>query len=429
MIKSLAFLALLCGIAHADSMNIPLPDGRVLHATRTRVQKSVYGESWIGAVDGQPGSLVALGKARGATAGFVTVGAETFEISGHRVRKAEQVRGTIDDVLTSPVSSAPVVSDVTSAVHDLLVVYTPSSSARYGQATLESMILAAVAAANQAYSNSLVPITLNLVGLQEIAYVDGPSLSQSLTYLQGQNDGQMDGVHALRDSLHADVVVLISEDIGCGVSFLMAPESLSFSSSAFAAVYSGCLSQHTLAHEIGHLQGNMHDAESSGGMTGAFPYSYGYRRCGVADGFRTVMATQCTMAPRVTQFSSPEVLYNGYPTGIADQADNARSMRQTMDTVAAFRGTDTAPPPTPSLNGTALTTTSIQLAWTDVTGEVGYEIERLVGTYTVIASVTDPVFVDTGLVSGTQYKYRVRSFNSAGYSAYSNVVKVTTKRR
>ncbi len=52
-------------------------------------------------------------------------------------------------------------------VHDLLVVYTPAAKARYGQATLESMIQNAVQAANQAYQNSAIGITLNLVGLKE----------------------------------------------------------------------------------------------------------------------------------------------------------------------------------------------------------------------------------------------------------------------
>ena len=69
-------------------------------------------------------------------------------------------------------------------VHDLLVVYTPASSLRYGQAALESKILAAVAAANQAYLNSNVNITLNLVGLQEVDYTESSGLSESLSYLQ-----------------------------------------------------------------------------------------------------------------------------------------------------------------------------------------------------------------------------------------------------
>ncbi len=88
----------------------------------------------------------------------------------------------------------------------------------------------------------------------------------------------------------------------------------------------------------------MHD-RANGSMNGAFAYSYGLRRC--ADdgtGFRTVMSYSCIGANRVTQFSNPNVTYNGWPTGIsyeadpANSADNARSMNETADTVAAFRG-------------------------------------------------------------------------------------------
>ena len=45
-------------------------------------------------------------------------------------------------------------------------------------------------------------------------------------------------------------------------------------SNAYNVVNSGCLSQHSLAHEIGHNQGNKHDRASTTG-TGAYPYSYG----------------------------------------------------------------------------------------------------------------------------------------------------------
>ena len=134
----------------------------------------------------------------------------------------------------------------------------------------------------------------------------------------------------------------------------MAPESATFAPNAFSAVYSGCLSQHSLAHEIGHLQGNMHDRENSS-FPGAFEYSYGFRRC-VRDGtgFRTVMAYSCAGAPRVTQFANPDVTFNGWPTGIsyeidpANSADNARSMNETADTVAAFRSVSSGIPAAPS---------------------------------------------------------------------------------
>jgi hypothetical protein len=435
----------------APGLLIPLPDGRVLHATRQRVEQDVARgrQSWIGTFAEQPGSLAVLSRARGVTTGFLTYGAETFEVmpakgGRHMLYEVDASLLAGDDTVLTP-DTTGTTSDASSSttadggfVHDLLVVYTPSSRARYGQATLESKIVAAVAAANQAYLNSNVHITLNLVGLQEIDYVDGPSLSQSLSYLRGTTDGQMDSVHVLRDMLGADMVALVSEDTGCGVSYIMAPESLAFAPNAFSAVYSGCLSQHSLAHELGHLQGNMHDRENSA-MGGAFPYSHGLRRC-VSDGtgFRTVMSYNCVGAPRVTQFSNPDVYYNGWPTGIGyeadptNSADNSRSMNETADTVAAFRNASTSAPNAPSsLSASALSADSNRLTWADNSNdEVGFSIERsgngvdFLQIATLGAGATS--FVDTGLSPRTTYWYRVQAFNGAGYSASSGIATVTT---
>ncbi len=52
----------------------------------------------------------------------------------------------------------------TNVVQDVLVLYTAASAARYGQASIESQIQSAVQAANQAYQNSQVGITINIVG-------------------------------------------------------------------------------------------------------------------------------------------------------------------------------------------------------------------------------------------------------------------------
>ncbi len=99
---------------------------------------------------------------------------------------------------------------------------------------------------------------------------------------------------------------------------------------------SDCLSNQSLAHELGHQQGLMHDRDNSSGWSGVYPYSYGYRRC-VSDGtgFRDVMSYSCTGAPRVLEFSNPNVNWNGYAAGVsyeadpANSAENARSLNNT----------------------------------------------------------------------------------------------------
>jgi hypothetical protein len=80
---------------------------------------------------------------------------------------------------------------------------------------------------------------------------------------------------------------------------------------------------------------------------------------------------------------------------------------------------------------TAITSTSslalgagLILSWQDnSTNEDGFKIERGVsGSYGEIASVGPNVksYTDTGLLAGTTYCYRVRSFNSSGVSSPSN---------
>jgi hypothetical protein len=70
------------------------------------------------------------------------------------------------------------------------------------------------------------------------------------------------------------------------------------------------------------------------------------------------------------------------------------------------------------------------LAWGNVSGEIGYKIERSVsgGPWAQIAVVGAEVvsYQDSGLQAATTYQYRVRAYNYGGDSTYSNTVPVTT---
>lgn len=72
----------------------------------------------------------------------------------------------------------------------------------------------------------------------------------------------------------------------------------------------------------------------------------------------------------------------------------------------------------------------INLGWTDnATNEAGFKIERkTTGEYREIASVGADVtsYEDIGLSQSTTYTYRVRAYNIAGYSSYSNEASATT---
>jgi hypothetical protein len=68
----------------------------------------------------------------------------------------------------------------------------------------------------------------------------------------------------------------------------------------------------------------------------------------------------------------------------------------------------------------------LKLSWIDCSeNESGFEIERKTGsegTYRQIGTVGQNVtsYADTRLSEGTTYYYRVRAYNAAGHSTYSN---------
>jgi len=96
-------------------------------------------------------------------------------------------------------------------------------------------------------------------------------------------------------------------------------------------------------HELGHVLGAEHHY-TGGGIPrpiASFPYSYGYGYgSGVPDGFETIMSQRFDpnyFPVRLLQFSNPSVQYMGRPTGFADTADNAHTLRNLLPGTAAFR--------------------------------------------------------------------------------------------
>lgn len=91
-----------------------------------------------------------------------------------------------------------------------------------------------------------------------------------------------------------------------------------------------------------------------------------------------------------------------------------------------------APNAPSGLTATAVSTSQIDLKWTDNAGnETGYQVERsLNGTaFTKIADLAANItaYQSTGLVAATTYYYRVRAVNAIGASAYSNTGSAKTQ--
>ncbi len=91
----------------------------------------------------------------------------------------------------------------------------------------------------------------------------------------------------------------------------------------------------------------------------------------------------------------------------------------------------TAPAAPTGLTATAVSSTRVNLSWTDAsTNEDEFRIERAAagGSFTelVIVPANFTTYADTTVAATSSYTYRVRSRNTAGFSAYSNTASVTT---
>jgi hypothetical protein len=425
-------------------LNLGLAPGLSARLDR-RVEGADGRITWLGSIAGDPGSSVALSAGSDAVAGTIRSNGRMWTLAprGNGLHLLAEVPPgdpypEMDPIPVADTGAAGSAGAVAPAADDgstidVLVVYTPASMSVYGAAGVESLINLAVAETNQAYLNSGVTTRLNLVGTALVDYTESGSMSTDLSRLTAKGDGYMDQVHALRDQLGADTVTLIEESPDyCGIAWLMSGLSAGFESYAFSVVYSACATgYYSFGHELGHNQGCAHDHDNA--TSGLFDYSFGWQEPNEA--FRTIMAYNCTSGcSRVQHFSSPNVLYGSQPTGVADYADNARSIDEAAFTVANWRdSTPLLPPAAPDgLTAAAEGTDRIALAWTDAAdNEAGFRLERAEsgGGYAEIAVLpADTVaYSDTGLAADTTYSYRVYAFNSAGESAHSNSASATTE--
>lgn len=119
------------------------------------------------------------------------------------------------------------------------------------------------------------------------------------------------------------------------------------------------------------------------------------------------------------------------------QADKSFSYRLTAgSSVTNTLTTSTRSPVLPNAPAalviSGITKTGLKLSWTDnSSNESGFRIERsqsAEGSFTEIAATTASVtsFNDNNLTPGSTYYYRIRAYNSDGYSAYTSMVQATT---
>lgn len=214
----------------------------------------------------------------------------------------------------------------------VMVHYTPRAASASGN--ISALIDLAVAESNQGYTNSGVLIDLILAHKSQVSYTESGSFSTDLSRYRGTTDSYMTGIHTTRNSVAADVgVLVINNSSSCGLASGIG----STASTAFAAAHWSCITgYYSFAHEIGHLQSARHDPATDP-STSPYAYGHGYRYTGSPD-WRTIMAYDCPGGcPRLNYWSNPLRTYNGVPMGTSSQSDNTRVLNNTRNTVAAFR--------------------------------------------------------------------------------------------
>lgn len=276
----------------------------------------------------------------------------------------------------------------TAPVIDVVLGYTPEYTTRYGGASgANTRLNQLIAIANTAYASSGVDAQLRLVRTAQVAYSETTTNRNALFELSGVSctsnttQGQLpDGsgvtctpapvpaelrpLIAARDETGADLTALVrnlrfTEQGSCGVGWVLGwnqqPITASDYERAFAVVSdsNGSLNpsggttcrDEMLAHELGHNMGLQHDRETAAGTNGTleadefgrFPYGFGYFAPVDAGNFTDIMAQRRANVPALRIFSNPELnSCNGFACGVADTADSARALRNTLGSIAAL---------------------------------------------------------------------------------------------
>jgi len=222
-------------------------------------------------------------------------------------------------------------------VLDVLVKWTPLAEQQAGgPVAIRAVAEASIALSNHTYLASGVGVYMRGLGLSVTEPFDGDALPLALNLLTNSGDGYLDGVHAERNALGADLVALLTapNPNDCGRAWILGTNSPSW---GFSITVWSCVPALTFTHEVGHNQGCCHAPGDGGGCDsgGVFPYSVGHRFVGTNGyQFRTVMAY--SPGERIPRLSGPITLYRGTPTGLVDR-DNARTLRETATVIANFR--------------------------------------------------------------------------------------------
>jgi hypothetical protein len=353
--------------AHAAFGSIGQPDGPPLRLTVRN------GSSWV--VETDPGKIALIDNAA------TRPRKSDYRIPPKLPGKAGNAAAGAMHAASAPATSAATAAS-TSTV-DLVIGYTSGfSTANNGKSGAVTRLNFMVDVANAAYANSDISAKVRLVGTVAVSYTDASANDDTLEKLTGYDsdsntqvtpDPAFDALRQARETYGADLVSMVREyddakNGGCGIAWLIGGSQSGVSTSdsffGYSVVSDGtdagadgktyyCLDE-TLAHEMGHNMGAAHDVETAKGDDGtldpddygAFPYSFGYKTASSNGNFYTIMAYGDTGQTLYRIFSDPRSTFcGGKACGTTTQADNARTLTQTIPTIAKFRTAVVDEPP------------------------------------------------------------------------------------
>lgn len=337
----------------------------------TITQNEGVDKTWDGYFKGGTGEFTLIQNSGRITGFFRIYGGSLFELYGSstgywvdqlNVDSSKVCAMRTDAAATRRLRSRPAFPPADGPTHEfnLLVVYTPAARLRSNggreQGSNEKIhddIIMMRRETERAFALSRTIARIGEMHIREIQYVEHGSLYVDRPRLEEKNDGHMDEVHAWRNEVRADIVVLISVAWQGGLANQMTEDDLKpeaqFAEKAFAAVdIDAGLTNRAFPHEIGHVFGCGHDTENRIDRgPGMFGYSAGYHHLhnypdGRVVSFRTTMSyryrTDDVPEVLISYYSNPDVnhLSLGFPVGDSDH-NNAATINISAPVVAGFR--------------------------------------------------------------------------------------------
>ncbi len=330
-----------------DSLEITLFDGKTYEAKHLNTETRAMDDyTWRGKItSGKFEGDVILTFRKGFVSGLIYTPETVYEIVPRDEKQIlveinqelfPECSGDVKGAETKTVQSENVGAGADSGDRiDVLVLYTtPVKTTLGGDAQAQAFAQQAIDSTNTAYINSKIRQRVRLIAAQETMITETGSLSSELSTIR--NDAT---IANLRNQFNADLVAMISNSSdNCGIGYLMGSAN---PLNGFTVTSRTCaVGNLSFAHELGHNMGSQHNPENGSGAS--YTYGYGHYVDGV---YRTVMSyvnpcpSGCTRRP---YFSNPEVIFSGFPTGIDNARDNARSIDNTADTIANYRYSGTS---------------------------------------------------------------------------------------